>query len=295
MHRVVLVSDVHYTTQETHEEMKRMNPSVNTSLAAGDIFGYPQHDKVDCMYRDILSFVGREPTDAILFLGDLSLDDYSFRNLPENYCAKLKEECLDRWPVPVRCLAGNHDSYPENMWREVIGTPRQYTAHIGGAAFIMLDTFAKIPATDASGAGYSGVDMSWLRQQTKQCGEGPIFLCAHHIREDEEELFQFMRDDPRIVCAFRGHTHINGALHPVAASEKPLIDIGGYGYHGMQVEKKYIFTRFSPDWAWGYEVLEWDNAHVHMYHVKTPRVYVGDNGTFDYPGCIEDVLNLNIG
>lgn len=287
LHRVILVSDMHYTTEETPEQMRLIRPDVRTSVAAGDAFGYTQKEKVAFVLSDLLS--QGDDVDAVFVLGDLSIDDYSYRNLPDNYCRKFKEECMDKLPCPSYAIAGNHDSYPDAVWQEIFGYGRQFSVKLHDAVFIMLDTFHHVPATGASGSAYTDVDIAFLKQELEKYLTEKVFLCAHHFKTHENEEFaRILRENDRIVCLFRGHTHINAVLRPESLSGKTLVDIGGYGYMGRNEDGKWIFNTFDPAWAWGYEVLEWDQTHVHMYHVKPKRRYLGGNGEFDYPGAIED-------
>ena len=46
-HRVLLVSDMHYTTEETHDALKLICPTANTSAAAGDALGHTQREKIE--------------------------------------------------------------------------------------------------------------------------------------------------------------------------------------------------------------------------------------------------------
>lgn len=69
---------------------------------------------------------------------------------------------------------------------------------------------------------------------------------------------------------------------------KYLAEIGGYAYDGDDSSGVWDFSQFDDDWAWGYQVLEWNETEARIYHVKTPRTYVGSNGTFNYVGGIED-------
>ena len=101
--RILLVSDMHYTTDITPD--KNTDASVSVSLAAGDAFGFTQSRKIEKILRDITEENAREKLDMVLVLGDLSIDDYSFRNLPENYCKKFKEDCMDKLPCPSYALA----------------------------------------------------------------------------------------------------------------------------------------------------------------------------------------------
>ena len=44
--RFLLVSDMHYTTEESYEELKKIYPNAKTSVAAGNAFGKTQRGKV---------------------------------------------------------------------------------------------------------------------------------------------------------------------------------------------------------------------------------------------------------
>ena len=75
---------------------------------------------------------------------------------------------------------------------------------------------------------------------------------------------------------------------------KFLFDIGGYGYQSDLSSGTYDWDVFDDDYAWGYQVVEWNETEVHTYHVKTTRTYNGTNGTFDFVGAIEDAKTIQI-
>ena len=92
---------------------------------------------------------------------------------------------------------------------------------------------------------------------------------------------------------FQGHTHINGVKNIEKLGGLPLVDIGGYAYNGSQADDgTYDFNIFDPAWAWGYQVLEWNDTEAHIYHVKNPRTYVGTNGTVNYKCAIENEMTF---
>ena len=93
---------------------------------------------------------------------------------------------------------------------------------------------------------------------------------------------------------FRGHTHNSTVLSPEEMAYKVLVDIGGYAYDGDDSSGSWDFTQFNHNWAWGYQVLEWNETEAHIYHVKTPRLYTASNGTFNFKGAIEDDLIIPI-
>lgn len=289
-HRVILISDMHCTTQYSATELKEMHPNAKASVASGDTLGHSQDEKIACIQKDIQDFIEANEVDAMLVLGDLSIDDYSYRNLPENYCLKFKEACMDPLPFPSYAIPGNHDSYPDALWKEMFGYGRQFSVKVGDAAFILLDTFDNQPATSASGSAYVGIDMEFFKTELAKYPEGPIFLCSHYFKPGSysEEFLDILKSNERIICLFDGHTHINALSSVSEDTKQPRVNIGGYGYHGEKREDgKWYFDRFDEKWAWGYEVLEWNQSEIHFYHIKPARRYVGFNGIFDFPHTIE--------
>ena len=107
--RFLLVSDMHYSVEETPEEYKKIYPNARASVASGNAFGKTQRQKIEKIYEDIMEEQRRSPLDAVLVLGDLSIDDYDYRQLPISYCKKFKEDCMDRLPVPSYAIPGNHE------------------------------------------------------------------------------------------------------------------------------------------------------------------------------------------
>lgn len=295
-HRVLLVSDMHYTTEETHAEMKKLDPAVNTSAAAGDAFGYTQREKIEKVYESIVREHEMSPLDAVLVLGDLSIDDYSFRNLPLNYCKKFKEDCMDRLPCPSYALAGNHDSYPNEIWEEIFGYGRQFEVELGDAVFLMMDTFNSTPANSASGSPCTPLDADFLRAALERHKGKKIFVCAHHIADKvfTDETKALVRDSD-ILCFFRGHIHRN-AIYELGEElgHKILIDIGGFAYDGKCIDKRWTFSIFDFAWAWGYQILEWDENGVHTYHVKPAMHYKAENGEFDVEETVSGVTNFRL-
>lgn len=293
--RVLLLSDMHYTTQETAKELKAIYPEAKASVAAGNTLGHTQQEKIQCILDDVNAFTAKEDIDAIFVLGDLSIDDYSYRNLPENYCKKFKEDCMAHFTHPTYVIPGNHDSYPNEMWKEVFGTDRQYSFKLKDTAFIMLDTFDDCPAYTASGSAYTGVDMDFLKTELEKYPTEQIFLCSHFFKVSQfpEELTQLLNANSRIVCLFDGHTHKNRVFAELETIKQPKINIGGYGYQGEKREDgKWYFDRYDDDWAWGYEVLEWNEEEAHVYHVKPERRYEGFNGVFEHPYTVENEFTI---
>ena len=292
--RIIMVSDMHYTTQETPAELKLQYPDAKASVAAGNTLGHTQKRKIDCIINDIKTFTEKENIDGILVLGDLSIDDYSFRNLPENYCQKFRDDCMSQFSLPTYVIPGNHDSYPYEIWKGVFGYDRQYSYKLKDTAFIMLDTFNDCPALSASGSAYTGIDMDFLKKELEKYPTEQIYLCSHFfpLSKLTDEFIELLNCNKRIICMFDAHTHKNNVFTDERFVQ-PKINIGGYGYQGEKREDgKWYFDRYDDAWAWGYEVLEWNDTEAHVYHVKPARTYTGCNGTFTHPQTIENEFTI---
>ena len=287
--RFLLVSDMHYTVSEQPEEYNKTHPGSIACAASGNAFGLTQREKIEKVYTDIIAENSRGALDAVLVLGDLSVDDYDFRNLPINFCEQFKKDCLDRLPCSYYTLAGNHDSHPNNVWKELFGYDREYSFEIDDCAFIMLDTFKAIPAKTASGAAHTPVDYEFLKAALEKHKGKKIFLCSHYFETKltgnnsfTDDVRELIKNNDDIVFLYRGHTHVNSVTNMGDSyGGKQIIDIGGYGYQGMKIDNRYEFNIFDFKWAWGYQVLEIYDDCIKTYHVKTKMHYEGTNGSFD--------------
>lgn len=300
--RILLVSDMHYTTELTYSDLKKIYPDSNTSAAAGRTFGMTQREKVEKIYEDIIRENGRKPLDAVLVLGDLSVDDYDFRNLPINYCMQFKKECLDRLPCDYYVLPGNHDSYPNDEWRNIFGTDREFVCEVGDAVFIMADTFCGYPAKAASGAGLTMMNEEFIMACLEKFRGRKIFICAHHIDARSEgnptlspALRDIIKENEDIVFLFRGHTHHSEVIDlGTAFGGKRLVDIGGYGYCGIKMDYGWEFNIYDFKWAWGYQVLEIYDDKILTYHVTTDNTYNAKNGVFEVSESVSDTVEYLI-
>lgn len=282
--RILLISDIHYTTEETAKELKGIDLVIKGSAACGPILGYTQKERMDFMLDCINKEHESAPLDAILIPGDLSIDDYDFRCLPRNYCDGLKRDYLDRFPAPYYVIPGNHDSYPEVIWRKYFGTPRQLSAVVGGCLFLMADTYNSTPARGASGSPYTPLDLAWVERELEAHPGLPAFLVAHFFKPAGEsaEFSDFLADHPRIRALFMGHTHRFAAYEPCRTyGYKPLFDTGGFSYYTRPTDGKWDFNIFHPEWRWGYQMLELDGRSFDSWHVFPAMQYHGHNGDFN--------------
>ena len=318
--RVVMVSDLHYTTSMEKEEydeeyqiydpnsffgkyLAHLNP--NASWAAGNAFGYTQEEKIQAALDDIHAYGAsvNNNINAVMVLGDLTLDDYGYRNLVDNYLDDFKTDFLEKLNYARYAIAGNHDSYTDSEWEKAIGSKRQYSVEIEGsnAVFMMLDTFAAQHATGSNGSEYIGIDVEWLEAELAKYPTQNIFLCTHYYQEGvhpekDAALNALMKQNSRIVSLFRAHSHKNTVKNPATLAGAPIVDIGGYAYNGQQEDNgSYDFNIFNKTWAWGYQVIEWNEDEVHIYHVKPARNYTDSTGkVHNYKGAIEDDIVIKL-
>lgn len=282
--RILLISDMHYTTEQTGKELKKISPVINGSLANGPILGYTQKERMDFMMACIEKEHRESPLDAILIPGDLSIDDYDFRCLPRNYCDGLKKDYLDRLPVPYHVMPGNHDSYPDVLWHKVFGEHRQFSVVVNGILFLMADTYAKTPAWSASGSPYVPVDLGWVESEMEKHPDLPTFIVAHYFnpRAEGERFSAFLAQNSRIRGLVMGHTHRFEVIeNNPAFGGKPVFDIGGFSYYTRPTDGVWDFNMFHPEWRWGYQILELDESSFETYHVFPAVQYHAHNGEFD--------------
>lgn len=269
------MSDTHYTTDNTL-----------LSSVGGSILGYTQSERIAFALQDVTNLQTEKGNlDAVMVLGDLSTDDPGYRLLLDaNYVEKFKTDFMDQLSVPCYALAGNHDGYTVAEWNEIFGYDREYVVEIAGAKFIMLDTYEAKHTLSASGSAYRGMDednLNFLKTELEKEFSGPIFLCAHWFTISFDDSFkELLSQYPNVVCMFHGHSHKNGISKSVDTASKYLINTGGYAYDPNEDENgERDFNRFDTKYAWGYQVLEWDDTAVRTYHVKPARDYTDSSGT----------------
>ena len=310
--RVVLVSDMHYTTELSRDEYNDKysgnlklaglfgKPNNGASVAAGNTFGFTQKAKLDEILKDLNALNSdNKGIDSVLVLGDLTLDDYGYRGLENaggNYLEEFKEYFMDEVAETYGscyALAGNHDSYSNDYWESVFNTDRQHVVEVenSNVIFVMLDTFEAAEASSASGSAYKGIeedDLDFLKGvlSNDEYADKTIFLCAHRYSGTsststyEKEFNELINSEPRIVCMFDAHTHQNKINDTLANC--PIVNIGGYGYPDKYKDAagKTDYQYYDVAYAWGYQVVEWNDEEVHIYHVKPARTYEASNGTY---------------
>ena len=281
--RILLVSDVHYTTEETRQQLREKYPGANGSTANGPILGYTQKERLDFLLECINKEHDSAPLNAILMPGDLSIDDYDFRHLPYNFCERFRDDYMSKFPAPACAGPGNHDSYPNEQWHAMFGHNRQFSVVVGGVLFLMADTY-NAPADGASGSPYTHFDIEWAKAEMEIHKDKPVFILAHYLfpGREGEAFAQFLHDNPRIAAIFVGHSHRAEVIRlGEEYGNKNIYDIGGFSYYTRPTDGVWDFNMFHAEWRWGYQMLEYDEKGFSTWHVFPARSYHAHNGEFE--------------
>lgn len=174
--RILLASDIH--------------------LCHIDWYGTKNDKQVEKCVADIEAECRREGADALLLLGDYSLDHWAWHvkgcwlndgvsntaRFVRTYMERLRAACGE-----IRMIAGNHEQYGDALWQEQTGFARKDHLLCGGVLFILLDTFgADLDPVCHSDGTYCGADVLYIREKMAQYPDMPVILCAHHFAPEKE-------------------------------------------------------------------------------------------------------------
>ncbi len=239
-------------------------------------YGVSSPERMHKMIADLNRAYEQEAYEAILFLGDYSLDHWGWdcggsyphhkisntANLKEDYLSKLI--CKQYYMIP-----GNHEQYGDAKWQEITGMHRQFSMVLGGALFLMLDNFSKDldPKTDSDGT-YTSPDLGFIHSEMDKYPNMPTILCAHFFdqKQDSVEFKTFLREEKRVVCLFCGHDQ---SCQTEEYEGKLLFHDGNYSY---------ALNEFVDDmWGWR-EVYLQDDRLKTVYFTPETEVHT-DGGT----------------
>ncbi len=278
--RVMILSDTHYYT---------------TSNIKSDNLGMTKEQKKNLLVAQIKKEIADRGLDAILVLGDLATDNWtvgladsvgsSDMYTKNTYYAKtFYDDCLKQFEseVGIYVLAGNHDSFLNDKWREMFGTDRQFSFKIGNTAFIMLDTFADTGSNSKNnGSSYVGIDKTWLAGEMAKYTNCKVVVCSHYF-SSVAELKELSDQYTNIIGFYHGHTHLYEAVD--VGNGTVCINDGGFSYTAFADESgtSWNFEFFDPRSAWGYCILESDTSSSKYvtYRTSLAVTYRADNITY---------------
>ena len=248
--RILLVTDIHNCHVEWYDTKNE--------------------DRMELLCKTLQESHEKQPYDAILCLGDYSLDFWVWDicgsylwDPPVSRTKEFVEKYRCRFPAPSFMIPGNHEQYGNDTWKEITGTPREFAVVYGDYVFAMCDTFAgDLDPKEHSDGTYTGLNVAFLREVLENHPDKKIMICAHDIYADREseEAKALIRSNSNILCAFAGHIHQSiTLLLDESWGKLPVIYCGDFSYQGKAISDK-------PHW--GYRILN-----------------LGDRITTDYICC----------
>lgn len=251
--RIILASDIH--------------------LCHFDWYGLKAEDRVQKLIDDLKDEYKKEPFEALLLLGDYSLDHWKWqikgsyiekgisntKRFVDEYLSQLKE-----LPIEIRMIAGNHEQYGEELYHRLTGYHREDVYVTGEWLFILMDTYkGGLDPTEHHDGVYTGADVEFIRKQMEIYPDKKVIICCHYIEpwKDTEEFKALLRDD-RVVCLFAGHTHRSEIWHMEEEyGSKKVLFTGQYGESGEKPPTKSM---------WGFRELILTDEYMESSYI-TPE------------------------
>ena len=258
-----------YKTYVVNCEAKRLLFVTDIHHCHGNYYEMESRDRMDLLCKCLREEHERQPYDAILSLGDYSLDFWAWNeggsflwDPPVSNTAVFVETYVPQMPTDFYMIPGNHEQYGEETWQNMTGMPREYVIVYGEYVFAMLDTFAGQLDPKVNHDGYyTGINTELLTQVTKDYSDKKIFLCAHdlYIPRESEEARALILENRNIICAFAGHTHSdNTRILPDSWRCLPVFYCGDFSYNGCRQKEK----------NWGYRILDLSRAAISTEYAK---------------------------
>lgn len=223
--RVIISSDIHYVEN--------------------DWYGVSPDQHLENFARDLENEYKNDPYDALLLLGDYSLDHWAW-NTKGSYLTKgvsntkgFVDLCMNRIApngVEVRMVAGNHEQYGDELWHELTGYKRRDHLVLGDILFVLTDSFGgDLDPAEHSDGTFIGSDAAEIKALMDEYPDKKVILCSHwfDMPNESEEFKSLLKNEDRILCLFCGHNHISRvASTGEDCGNKPILYTGNYSYSG---------------------------------------------------------------
>lgn len=230
-------------------------------------YGPTSERRMDEFIRQIEAYHQKRPIDRIFMLGDYSLDFWAWQikgcyiNEGKSYTDQFVKEYASRLPAPYHMLAGNHEQYGEEKWKELTGSPRRFAKEIGGWLFIGCDNFSgNLDPLEHSDGTYTPTDLAFIKEQLNQYPDLPVILLSHwfELTKEPKEFFEFLQKEKRITLLFCGHDHLN-----------KITDLSEYGaevsiYH----DGNFSYTSNPKEQLWGFCELILSEEGVAVQYIE---------------------------
>ena len=278
-------------------EQKRIILASDIHLCHFDWFGVKAEDRVQKFIDDIKAEYEKQPFEALLLLGDYSLDHWkwqvkgSYLELGISNTKRFVDEYLSQLkslPIEIRMIAGNHEMYGNKLFNELTGYNREDVYVTGDWLFILMDTFKGLhDPTEHSDGVYTGADMEFINAQLKRYPDKKVVICSHYVEpwKDTEEFKALLRED-RVVCLFAGHTHKSEIWHMEEEyGSKKTIFTGQYS----ELNKKVML-----DSMWGFRELILTDTYAESNYITPENRLVIDGAEVHHPYGKQDGIRIEL-
>ena len=274
-----------YIVEKT--ENKRLLIITDIHNCHANWYGMENDDRMELMCAALRREYDKAPYDAILCLGDYSLDFWggelggSYLWTPSvSRTTEFVEKYLPKFPTKSYMIPGNHEQYSDAKWKEITGFDREYTVVYGDFVFVMLDTFRGIldPTENGDGA-YSGVNLELLEKALMEHPDKEIILCTHYFdpKSESEEVKKLIASEKRIRTVFAGHRHISTTvILDESWRNLPVVFCGNFSYHRLSKSTDYFGTVFRSFMSeemgeWGYRILDLSDGNLSTDYMRVSK------------------------
>ena len=155
--------------------------------------------------------------------------------------------------VPVFVLAGNHEQFGNEKWKEITGNERQGSFVLGDNLFLFLDSFALGLDPEYHHDGISTEpDTLFIRSEMERYPSHKVYLLSHYfdLAASDGEFAELVKD-PRVVTLFQGHTHrCTAKSMGEKYANKKILQTGNFSYTSQKDTAQDMLESF-----WGFRDL----------------------------------------
>lgn len=271
--RVLIITDFHFCQLEYYkvsrdEKLKRLIKQINEE------------------YK-------KEPFEFILFLGDYSLDFWqwvtkgTYLTEGKSYTKEFIEKLRPYLPTPYYMIAGNHEQYGEEKWKEITGFSRNGVMLLDDYVFILWDSYGEnLDPTEHSDGTYTSIDVAKIREIMEAHKDKKFFLCSHYFIPTGTKEEKALINDSRIICLFTGHTHKSNVLTlPEDYGLKKLIQCGAWAEVSTD----------SIERCWGVrDVCLYDDKIISRYIVPDNEMWDDNGKKLTFTAHVSDEIEIPI-
>ena len=251
--RVLITSDVHHST-------------INW-------YGKTTDERMQLWVDSIKKEHQTTPIDLIIIAGDTSLDvngtTGSLLNGGKNYTEEFVDNYVSQlreMNIPVYIMAGNHEPYTNEQWKEMTGNDREFSVRVEGNLFICLDNFeSNLDMNTSENPVYTVSDVEFAEQEMSKYPDDNVWLVGHWFetpqtpsyRTPESDGFKALLKNDRIKGLFAGHDHKCDVVTTEAAYGSKIIAKTGnfsYTYYTTSLAPNATNTQIT-DSMWGFREL----------------------------------------